>query len=639
MKSLPKKILIFLTFFIMLIRTPSVIAQETYHEQADSSWTCPVTQLNVGITHLAPHEPNDFARPLVVLLALLVGSISNFLFSPKALRGFGFLVLATGAILRLIFRPTFLAIDGDDLALAGWVLKVPTSYLSSNSSSFSPTIVGLYRAFVALGGENVLSMFLPAAFFATLMPLLVMQFAYLWGREERVARVAALLATFYPPLVAFGASSCQELPASVLFAQGLVVGLWGLRQRISVAAVSTLVAGGLCGLAISLKEEFPVLLVPLFLLGLGHPERSRRLIYWTLLVSAIAIFFNVPIRLYLFFERVIGEGARLELKNLTSYLLYGVLLINPPSAPLIWLFFKDLIKPIRQHHRPLHGWVLTFLLMFMSAVIPFGWNHNRYSLNWMIPICVVLAPIIIDLWNAALQRMVLPIAILGIAALAQLAMFGWWFHQRSEPRQRDLETISDHAFSPNTLVVFADHGQDTSPALALALIGGFDAVGIPKFWPESCPQAKYTEMSRLRTYYRSMCQSSRCWESAFYHLFTFEEDRVRLASMELLPYYEKRRLMLERCVENVAKRENIDRCITAIAEMKTTLSQYHQIVLFVDSESLSSEDDRNHLEMLDIAIKELKLQLHDSTPGFLEIESIPDPLKRPGAPPIWTKRN
>src|SRR5207302_730810 len=127
---------------------------------------------------------------------------------------------------------------------------------------------------------------------------------------------------------------------------------------------------------------------------------------------------------------------------------------NPPGAPLIWAFFRDLLRPSSPANRPLHASVLVLLAMYGSAVMVVGPNHGRYALLSLVPLATVLAPIVARWWDEARAGSSRARLALAATLLMQLFYLGVWTAQRHRAEERDLDLIARLPPPPTSLVLF-----------------------------------------------------------------------------------------------------------------------------------------------------------------------------------------
>jgi hypothetical protein len=610
----------------------------------------------VSLPRSRPYRP--WAGPLVVLVASALGVVLVIGFCPRESRRAALGILAASALLRVITPVAFLHVDGDDVAFVAQVRGAPPSLSSSNSSSFSWTALALWRAFFVIGGDAAQSAFLPARFFGTLLPVVVLLFAWTWTRDRRVALWAGLLSLLYPPLIAYGASTSLELPAVTLFGFAMVLGLESVRRGVPSMVMAAIAAAALLAFAVTLKEEFPVLLVMALLLVLGHahPASWSRRWLWALAVTGMVVVVASLASWGGFASLVAGRARRMDPLRIALYLLLGVMLLHPPGPPLIWAFFRDVIHPIRTGSRPLHAVVLASVGVYASAIMWTGFNHFRYALVSMIPLMTVIAPVVAGWWD---ERKVARSARLALrtTAIAQLVFLSAWLLQRYEPRDRDITFLSRHPPGPGALVVFADHGQDRSPAMALAAVGGFDAVALPRLWPTACRPSVDAERVRLRTSYKDLITIAGSYESRFRDLPALGRDREWLRSVPLSEALERYRRELEDRAAAVDARDDPVRCAQGVGAMRTALSRYDRILLFRDAESSSPRGTdllpililphdwqtamvKRYGEMIDVALAVMKVDRGpaDEEIGWYEVESISDPVTA-ASPPVWRRHH
>ena len=311
-------------------------------------------------------------------------------------------VLWTGAasLLTRIWVPFVpLHVQTDDLRLVATARGAPGIDLAGSNSA-DGLILPLFRGALALWGDNLDSAFLVGHVTGILLPVLALVLAWQWLRDSRQAATVAVLVLISPVAWIYSGAITAYMPAAALFAASLIVAMTAAGDSGRGVSVVATASASLLLPCVLLKPEFLVLLpIHAWLASLG----TRRPV---LLLPAVAVTITVAVfsAPYLsdFWSKVAYRTDPIGVAwtgHLLVYAVLGILLLNPPFLPLKLAFLSSLRRPRGRDLRSLQVACVALLAVFSLAKGSVGFNQWRYSLIFLVPFSLVIAPTLLRWWD------------------------------------------------------------------------------------------------------------------------------------------------------------------------------------------------------------------------------------------------
>ncbi len=422
------------------------------------------------------------------LVALLVGGLvlgSRHESGREAWRAF-LPLTALSLLTRALTPGGFLQVDADDVHLVAVARGLAAS---DGQGSITPALLWLYEAAQSLG-PGLSAAFLPARAAGLLLPPLGFLVAWCWWRDRRLATVTGLVLLLDPMLLSWSGAVSAEVPAAAASVAALALALAASARPRRGVLLLPLVAG-LYGLAAALRSEWAVLGVLGAMLVVLQPGAASRVGRG---IAAAACILGAGLGAWSNVATVAASRVeQLRPGSVLTYLLVGVLLVNPPYLPWKLAALWGLRGPRARAVLPLLAFCAVMLLAYATAVSSQGMHHWRYAHAWVAPFAVAAAPVLLDLWQRRSARR----PRLWLAALAASWVFGLvgWGLALGTARNQDARALREAAplLHQDTLLLYSPTPHDRSPRAVIQAIGGPDAAAraapLDALWPATCPPA------------------------------------------------------------------------------------------------------------------------------------------------------
>ncbi len=601
----------------------------------------PVHYAPAVLSYRPAEIPSFWVRPLTLAVAAAIMCIIAFLLRRRTelLRSFvpvGVISLLTRALVPFGLLHT----QTDDLRLVSTVRGIPGFDLSGFNSE-AGLVVPLFRFFMGIAGDNLISMQAASLLAGVLMPPLVLLIGAYWFRDVRYGRWAAIPLIISPAAWAFSGAISAYMVAATIFAASLAAGVIARDCRFPARLALLILSTLLLFTASLLKPEF-LLLIPVYGLlihaawdGTGRLPRMLVLLAPAVVLVVIAVFFLPYIKDFLYASAGRRNGIDGVLaERLITYFVVGFLLLNPPFLPYKAIFIKGLIRPAAKGVRALQIAAMSLASIYVLSVSSFGMNQWRHALIFLVPFHLAVAPEICQAVNARRN----PRVKLLLAAILVFDLAGFAFYAHNVKTNSDIVTpfLESHV-DAESLVLYAPQQFDMNPANLFASLGVPRSLPLDELWPATCVEWRRQKLVGLRTRAVDILNSAglqgwnRCSSSlskAFLSIDTLGEDLQKLKSC-LGPSADTRLDGIARELADADANLAPEQCIEDLDSTRELLRPFKRVLLYIDygvvlDKSVFNYGSKHCREYFDLAIKNMDAEVPAAIdkPEFVEVGTI-----------------